>query len=107
MAKCPNCQQNVSTPFFVKLDAWRHLVCPNCKTRLEMKPSRSALMAPLIGPLFVLARQGKSFEVIAFAYALATIFLLLWESAHPKLQIRKRPLPEPEIRLKIDGSASN
>jgi hypothetical protein len=34
---------------------------------------------------------------------LATIILLLFESFHPKVQLRKKPLPEPSIRLNIDG----
>jgi hypothetical protein len=32
----------------------------------------------------------------------ATIFLLLLESYRPKVQLRKKPLPEPTIRLNID-----
>jgi hypothetical protein len=58
-----------------------------------------------MAPLFVLARQGRVLEVIAFAYMFATIFLLLLESVHPKVQLRKKPLPEPTIRLNIDGTS--
>jgi len=68
-----------------------------------MKPPRSFLLAPLMAPLFVLARQGRVLEVIAFVYMFATIFLLLLESLRPKVQLRKKPLPEPTIRLEIDG----
>jgi len=68
-----------------------------------MKPPRSFLLAPLMAPLFVLARQGRVLEVIAFVYMFATIFLLLLESLRPKVQLRKKPLPEPIIRLEIDG----
>jgi len=103
MAKCPACDHDVRTPFFLNIDAWRHLLCPHCKARLEMKPSRSFVLAPLMAPLFVLARQGRVFEVIAFVYMFATIFLLLLESVRPKVQLRKKPLPEPTIRLNIDG----
>ena len=85
------------------LDAWRHLVCPHCQARLEMKPPRSFVLAPLMAPLFVLARQGRVLEVIAFVYMFATILLLLLESVHPKVQLRKKPLPEPTVRLNIDG----
>lgn len=102
MAKCPACDHDVRTPFFLNMDAWRHLLCPHCKARLEMKPPRSFVLAPLMAPLFVLARQGRAFEVIAFAYMFATIFLVLLESARPKVQLRKKPLPEPTIRLNID-----
>jgi hypothetical protein len=103
MAKWPACKHDVATPFFLNLDAWTHLVCPDCKTRLEMKPPRSFALGPLMAPLFVLARQGRLFEVIAFVYMFATIFLVLLESSRPKLRLRKRPLPEPAIRLNIDG----
>ena len=68
-----------------------------------MKPPRSVVLGPLMAPLFVLARRGRVFEVIAFAFMFLTIFLLLAESMRPKLRLRKRPLPKPEIRLNIDG----
>jgi hypothetical protein len=71
-----------------------------------MKPPRSALLGPLIAPLFVLARRGRVFEVIAFAFMFVTIFLLLLESFHPKLRLRTKPLPQPAIRLNIDGPPS-
>jgi hypothetical protein len=103
MALCPACKHDVGTPFFLNLDAWRHLVCPQCKARLEMKPPRSVILAPLMAPLFVLARQGRVLEVIAFVFMFATIFLVLLESVRPRLQLRKKPLPEPAIRLNIDG----
>jgi len=103
MAKCPACVQEVATPSFLNLDAWRWLVCPHCKARLEMKPPRSFLLTPLVAPLFVLARQGRIFEVVAFVFMFATFFLLLLECLHPKVQLRKKPLPKPTIRLKIDG----
>ena len=106
MAKCPACNNEVATPFFLNLDAWRHLVCSHCKARLEMKTPRSFVLAPLMAPLFVLARQGRVVEFIAFAYMFATIFLLLLESVRPKVQLRKRPLPKPTIRLNIDGPSN-
>ena len=103
MATCPACNHDVATPFFLNLDAWRHLVCPHCQSRLEMKPSRSFLLGPLVAPLFVLARQGRVFEVLAFVFMSATIFLLLLEGFRPKVRLRKRPLPAPTIRLNLDG----
>jgi hypothetical protein len=106
MAICPACNHDVATPFFLNLDAWRHLVCPHCRARLEMKPPRSVVLGPLIAPLFILARQGRVFEVIAFVYMFATVFLLLLESARPKVQLRKKPLPKPEIRLNINGPSN-
>ena len=106
MAKCPACNHDVATPFFLNLDAWRWLVCPHCKARLEMKPPRSIVLGPLVAPLFVLARQGRVFEVIAFVFLFASIFLLPLESIRPKVRLRKRPLPKPAIRLNIDGPSN-
>jgi hypothetical protein len=103
MAKCPSCAHDVHTPFFFNLDGWTHLTCPQCKARLEMKSPRSFLMAPLMAPLFVLARQGRAFEVLALAYSAATMILVLWESFHPKVQLRQKPRPQPEVRLNING----
>ena len=103
MATCPACNRDVVPPFFLNLDAWRWLVCPHCKARLEMKPPRSGLLGPLIAPLFLLARRGRVIEVIAFVFMFATILLLLLESIRPKVQLRKKPLPNPSIRLNIDG----
>jgi DNA-directed RNA polymerase subunit RPC12/RpoP len=106
MAKCAACDHDVRTPFFLNLDGWSHLACPHCKARLEMKPPRSIVLGPLIAPLCVLARQGRIFEVIAFVYMFATIFLLLVESLRPKVRLRKKPLPKPAIRLNIDGPSN-
>jgi hypothetical protein len=106
MAKCPACDHEVRTPFFLNLDGWRHLRCPQCKARLEMKPPRSYLLGPLLAPLFVLARQGRIFEVIAFVYAFATISLMLLESLRPKLRLRTRPLAKPDVSLKIEGQSN-
>ena len=106
MAKCPACDHEVRTPFFLNLDGWRHLRCAQCKARLEMKPPRSYLLGPLIAPIFVLARQGRIFEVIAFVNAFATISLMLLESCHPKLRLRTRPLAKPDVTLKIEGQSN-
>jgi hypothetical protein len=48
-----------------------------------MKPPRSFLLAPLIAPLFVLARQGRFLEIIALVYMFANIFLLLLAERPP------------------------
>jgi hypothetical protein len=106
MAECPACNRDVATPFFLNLDAWTHLVCPHCKARLEMKPPRSFALGPLMAPLFLLARRGRVFEVIAFVYMFATIFLVLLESIRPKVRLRRKPLPKPAIRLNIDGPSN-
>jgi hypothetical protein len=59
-----------------------------------------------MAPLFVLGRQGRVFEVIAFAYMFATLFLLVLESAHPKVRLRIKPLPKPAIWLNIGGPSN-
>ncbi len=106
MAKCPACDHDVRTPFFLNLDGWSRLTCTQCKARLEMKPPRSAVLGPLMAPLFILARQGRIFEIIAFVFMFATIFLLLLECLRPKVRLRKKPLPKPAIRLNIDGPSN-
>jgi hypothetical protein len=106
MAKCPACDHDVRTPFFLNLDGWSHLVCSQCKARLEMKPPRYVVLGPLMAPLAVLARRDPVFEVLAFVFMFVTIFLLLLESLRPKVQLRKRPLPKPAIRLNINGPAN-
>ena len=106
MATCPACNHDVATPCFLNLDAWRHLVCPHCNARLELNPPRSVVLGPLIAPLFVLARQGRVFETVAFVFMFATIFLLLLESVHPKVRLRKKALPKPDIRLNINGPSN-
>jgi hypothetical protein len=63
-------------------------------------------MAPLMAPLFVLARKGHAFEILAFAYSAVTMILVLWESVHPKVQLRQKPRPQPEIRLNINGPSN-
>lgn len=105
MQKCPVCENDVRTPFFLNLDGWTHLQCAYCKARLEKIPPRSFLLGPLMAPLFVLARQGRIFEVIAFGYTFLTIFLVLFESSRPKLRLRKKPLAKPVVQLKINGPA--
>jgi hypothetical protein len=71
-----------------------------------MKPPRSVVLGPLIAPLFVLARRGRVFEIIAFVFMFATISLLLLESVRPKVKLRKKPLPKPTVRLNIDGPSN-
>jgi hypothetical protein len=106
MAKCPACDHEVRTPFFLNLDGWTHLRCMQCKTRLEMKPPRSFVLGPLMAPLFVLARQGRIFEMIAFVYAIATMFFVMLECMRPNVRLRKKPLPKSAVWLKIDGPSS-
>ena len=62
MAMCPACDHQVRTPSFLNLDGWRHLRCPYCKARLEMKPPGSFLLGALIAPLFVLALAWDHYD---------------------------------------------
>lgn len=71
-----------------------------------MRPPRFVVLGPLIAPLFVLARRGRIFEIIVFVFIPAAIFLLLLESVRPKVQLRKKPLPKPSIRLNINGPSN-
>src|SRR5215469_17755557 len=103
MAKCPVCNHDVHTPFVLNLDGWVNLRCTNCLTRLEMKPLRYGVFAVVWAPMFVLARYSRFFTVIAFAFMLATMFLVVVESIHPKVRVRKKSPPKPEIRLNING----
>lgn len=105
MAMCPACDHQVRTPSCFNLDGWRHFRCPYCKARLEMKPPRSFLLGALIAPLFVLARQGRIFEITAFVYMFATISLALVESNRPRLRLRKRPLAKPAVWLKFNDNS--
>ena len=92
MAKCPACDHEVRTPFFLNLDGWTHLRCTQCKARLEMKPPRSFVLGSLMAPLFVLARQGRIFQVIAFVYAFATdLTLCCWKACVLKCGFGKNP----------------
>jgi hypothetical protein len=56
-----------------------------------------------MAPLFVFARQGRIVEFFAFAYMFATIFLIVLESSHPKLRLRKRPQAKPSVWLRLNG----
>lgn len=71
-----------------------------------MKPPRSFLLAPIIAPLFVLARQGRIFEIIAFVYTFTTFFLLFLECRRPELRLRKKPPAKPDVRLNLDGPSN-
>jgi hypothetical protein len=51
----------------------------------------------------VLARQGRVFEVIAFAYSFVTVSLIVFESVRPKVRLRKKAPPKPDILLNING----
>lgn len=103
MAKCPVCNNDLRTPSSLNLDAWAHLRCTNCQTRLKMAPLRFGVFAVLWAPLFLLARQSRLFESIAFAFMFVTMFLIVLESIHPRVLVREESPLKPEIRLNIDS----
>jgi hypothetical protein len=106
MAKCPACDHDVRTPLFFNLDGWSHLACTHCKARLEMKPHPvSFFFLPVLLSLSWLSRLGHKFALIAeVLLAATTITFVLLLIVRPQVRLRKMSLPEPSIRLKIDGS---
>lgn len=106
MPRCPVCNHDVHTPLVLNLEAWAHLHCANCQTRLEIKPPRYGFFAVVWTPLFVLAIHSRLFEAIAFAFMFAIVSLMVFESIHPKVRVRKKSPPKPEIRLDINASSN-
>jgi DNA-directed RNA polymerase subunit RPC12/RpoP len=108
MARCPACDQGVRTPSALSLEAWRHLVCPNCRARLELKPRPVGfLLLAVIISFSWLGRLGHTFAMIAevlMVVAAATLVLLI--VVHPQVRLRKKPQPTPHICLNINGPSS-
>jgi len=106
MAKCPACAHEVVTLFVLNTDAWRWLVCPHCAARLERKNPQ--IVVPLSGfwvALLALGRWGHRFAVIAEVLMVAIFLVMLITFMRPQLQLRK-PLPKPEIELKINNRSN-
>ena len=100
MAKCPTCNHDVATPFFLNVDRWRWLACPHCAARLERKNPRSVVaLMPLWISLIALGGQGHRSRVIALVLMFAIIVVIFVEFMRPQLQLRK-PAPKPEIKVK-------
>ena len=108
MATCPACNHDVATPFFLNMDAWRHLACPHCRVRLEMKPRPVAVcVLPILSSMSLLARKGHAYAVIAEVLLVSSaVTLVLLLTVRPKLRLRQKPLPQPTIRLNIDGPSN-
>ena len=105
--KCPVCAQDLATPFFLNVDAWRWFVCPHCAARLERKKPRYALA---FVPFFIVLTSmsggwGHRFAVFAEVLMVVLIVVIFVELLYPQLQARK-PLPKPEITLNINGSSN-
>ncbi len=106
MAKCPNCEHEVATPFFLNVDGWRWLACPRCAARLERKNPRFVVaLGPFLIFFILLGGRGHRFALIAEVLMVAVFVVILVEFMRPHLQIRK-PLPKPEIELKINDPSN-
>jgi hypothetical protein len=103
MAKCPACEHEVATPFFMNADAWRWLACPHCAARLERrKPRLVAAMTGFFVALLALGRLGDLFAIVADALmiVISVVIIVEFMRPHPQLQLRKPP-PKAEVELKI------
>lgn len=106
MAKCPACSQEVATPFFLNVDAWRWLACPHCAARLERKNPRFVVaLGPLLVAFIAFGGRSHRFAIIAEVLMVALFVAILLEFMRPQLQLRK-PLPKPEIKLDINGPSN-
>ena len=103
MAKCPSCEHDVITPFFLNTDAWRWLTCPHCAARIERKNPRfvSALIGFWLG-LIALGSLGHRYRIVAEALMVVIFVVILVDFMRPQLQLRK-PLPKPETTLNLSG----
>jgi hypothetical protein len=102
MAKCPACEHDVAAPFFLNMDGWRWLVCPQCAARLERKNPRFIVaLSSFWIALIALGGLGHRFRVIAEVLMGAIFVVILVEFMRPQLQLRKPP-PKPEIKLNIN-----
>ena len=103
MAKCPVCEHDVATPFFLNVDKWRWLVCPHCAARLERKnPRYVAALPSFLLATIALGTMGHRFATISEVLMVAIFLAMLAGLMRPQLQLRK-PAPKPEIRLNITG----
>jgi endogenous inhibitor of DNA gyrase (YacG/DUF329 family) len=104
--KCPVCDGEVATPFFLNADAWRWLVCPHCAERLERKnPSWIAPLSSLLLAMIALGRLSHVAAVVTEVGMVGVFAVIVVEFARPQLQLRKA-LPKPEITLNINGSSN-
>jgi hypothetical protein len=108
MAQCPACDHGIRTPSALRLEAWRHLVCPNCKVRLELKPRPVGfLLLPLIISFSWISRIGHTFAMIAEVLVIfAALILVLLLVVRPQVRLRRKPLPTPDICLNINSPSN-
>jgi hypothetical protein len=106
MAKCPACEHDVVTPFFLNVDKWRWLACPHCAARLERKyPRYVAALPSFLLAIIALGTMGHRFATLAEVLMVAIFVVMLAGLMRPQLQLRK-PLPKPEITLNINGRSN-
>ena len=106
MAKCPVCEHDVATPFFLNVDKWRWLACPHCAARLERKnPRYVAALPSFLLATIALGTRGHRFATIAEVLMVAIFVAMIAGFTRPQLKLRK-PLPKPEIELKINGPSN-
>jgi uncharacterized paraquat-inducible protein A len=106
MAKCPACDYDMATPFVVNADKWRWFVCPHCAARLERKKPRMVVaMSGFFLAVLALGTLGHRFAIVAEVLMVAIFVVILVEFMRPQLQPRK-PLPKPEIELKINDPSN-
>ncbi len=105
MAKCPACEREVATPFFMNTDAWRWLACPHCAAKLERKSPRYLVaLNSFMLALIALGGLGHRYRIISsvlmVALMLVVFIVITGEVFRPELQLRKPP-PKAEVELKI------
>ena len=107
---CPTCHQALSTPSTMNPQEWASFVCPNCKARLQLKPTSRSIFLILLG--IYVTQLGDShvaprwlwplFFVTGITFFFAAAVFLILEQRRPKLKIKK-PLPKPEIFLNLSS----
>ncbi len=110
MAKCPACEHEVATPFYMNTDAWRWLACPHCAAKLERKgPRYLVALSSFMMALIALGGLGHRYRIISSVLLVAlmvVIFVLITvQVLRPELQLRKPP-PKAEVELKINDPAN-
>jgi hypothetical protein len=90
MAKCPNCNQDVSIPFVMRLsgDSCR-LTCEYCKAGLKWTKHHSSKIfaATLALLVFAMGPDTHSFAKVLVLIASAMLLVSLRESRNPELQM--------------------
>ena len=105
MTRCPACEKEIETPFALNENKWRWFVCPNCAARLEKKKPRLVVaMSSFFLAVIALGSLGHRFAIVSEILMVVIIVVIFAELLRPQLQLRK-PLPKPEIELKIDDSS--